>query len=234
MIEDFKEIGLTKVESKVYLKLIELKKATSGLIAKKSGIHRRTVIDALERLIEKGLVSYIKENNRRFFSPVNPERILEIMEEEKEKLENKVKLIKPKYDISQDMEETVFLRGKQGIKTVFDDQIREGKAIFVIGGSKNAEDILDFYFVRYNKLRVNKKIKLSIIFACEKIRNKHYTLTSFRYLPKKYDTYVSTNIYSDKIAIIHWDKLFVVLIKSKEVAKAYKNYFDILWSKAKK
>ncbi|MBL7100545.1 MAG: helix-turn-helix domain-containing protein [Nanoarchaeota archaeon] len=233
MAEDFREIGLTEVESKVYLKLIELKKATSGLIAKKSGIHRRTVLDALERLIGKGLVSYIKENNRRFFSPANPERILEIMEEEKEKLENKVKLIKPRYDISQDMEETVFFRGKQGLKTVFDDQIREGKEIFVIGGSKNAEDILDFYFCRYNKLRVNKKIKLSVIFACEKI-NKKYILSNFRYLPKKYDTYVSTNIYGDKVAIIHWDKLFVILIKSKEVAKAYKNYFDILWNRAKK
>lgn len=233
MEENFKEIGLTEVESKVYLKLIELKKATSGLISKKSGVHRRTVLDALERLIEKGLVSYIKENNRRFFSPANPERILEIMEEEKEKLENKVKLIKPKYDISQAMEETVFFRGKQGIKTVFDDQIREGKTIFVIGGSKNVENILDFYFPRYNKIRVNKKIKLNIIFACEKISGK-YTFASLRYLPKKYDTAVSTNIYGDKVAIIHWDKLFVIVIKSKEVAKTYKNYFDILWGKARK
>jgi len=35
------------------------------------------------------------------------------------------------------------------------------------------------------------------------------------------------------VAIIHWAKLFVILIKNKDIAQTYKNYFDILWEKAK-
>ena len=232
MDKEFREAGLTDVESRVYLKLLELRKATTGSIAKKSGIHRRTVYDALERLTIKGLVSYIKENNKKYFTPANPERLLEIMDEGRDKLKEKIAVMKPQYSLVQEAEETVFFRGKQGLKTVFDDQIMTGKEIFVLGGSKNAEDILQYYFVRYNKLRAEKKIKLKIIFSCERIK-KRFPLTSLRYLPEEYNTNVSTNIYGDKVAIIHWEKLFVILIKNKDIAQTYKNYFDILWEKAK-
>ncbi|MDP2906449.1 MAG: helix-turn-helix domain-containing protein [Nanoarchaeota archaeon] len=233
MENDFREAGLTEVESRVYLRLIELKRATSGEIAKRSGVHRRTVLDALERLITKGLVSYIKENNRRYFVPVDPERLLEIVDEEREKLKDKVSMLKPQYSLVQQMEETVFFRGKPGLKTVFDDQVRSGKDIFVIGGSKNADEILGYYFPRYNRLRAKKNVKLRIIFMCERIK-KHFPLTTVKYLPKEYETCVSTNIYGDKVAIIHWDKLLAILIKNKEIAKTYKNYFDMMWGKAKK
>lgn len=232
-MESLKEIGLTEVESKVYLKLLELQKTTTGLIAKKSGIHRRTVYDALERLVVKGLASYIKENNRRYFTPTNPERLLEIIDEKRDHLEKEVILLKQQYVTVPEKEETVFFRGKQGLKTVFDDQIRERKDICVIGGSKNAENILEFYFPRFTKLRAKEKIHLRIIFACDRIK-KRFPLSKFRYLPKEYDTNVSTNIYGDKVAIIQWGKLFVILTKDKEIAEAYRRYFEIIWSKAKK
>lgn len=231
-MESLRDIGLTEVESRVYLKLLELQKATTGLIAKKSSIHRRTVYDALERLVIKGLASYIKENNRRYFTPANPERLLEIMDEKRDRLEKGIALLKQQWSIVPEKEETVFFRGKQGLKTVFDDQVRERKDICVIGGSKNAENILEFYFPRFTKLRAKKKINLRIIFACDRIR-KRFPLSKFRYLPKEYDTDVSINIYGDKVAIIQWDKLFVILIKDKEIAYAYRNYFGIIWSKAK-
>ncbi|MBM3200459.1 TrmB family transcriptional regulator [Candidatus Woesearchaeota archaeon] len=232
MDKDFREIGLTDVESRVYLRLLELRKATTGSIAKKSGIHRRTVYDALERLTIKGLVSYIKENNRRYFTPANPERLLEILDEGRDKLKEKIVTLQPQYSLVQELEETVFFRGKQGLKTVFDDQVRTGKDILVLGGSKNAEDVLQYYFTRYNKLRAEKKVKLKIIFACKRLK-KRFPLTSLRYLPEEYNTEVATNIYGDKVAIIHWAKLFVILIKNKDIAQTYKNYFDILWEKAK-
>ena len=55
--------GLTKIESKVYLSLLDLGPSLAGQISKHSGIHRRSVYDALDRLAEKGLISYIVKNN---------------------------------------------------------------------------------------------------------------------------------------------------------------------------
>ena len=55
-----KELGLTHLEIKLYKFLLLDGPNHAGLISRKTGVHRRNVYDALERLIQKGLVSYIK------------------------------------------------------------------------------------------------------------------------------------------------------------------------------
>jgi len=55
-----------------------------------------------------------------------------------------------------------------------------------------------------------------------------------RFLPKKYASPVGINIYADKVAIIHWSKdPITILIKSEEIMKAYKKYFELMWKIAK-
>jgi len=47
MGEGLKELGLTEVEIKVYLTLLEIGSSQAGIITRKSGIHRRMVYDAV-------------------------------------------------------------------------------------------------------------------------------------------------------------------------------------------
>jgi len=43
------------------------------------------------------------------------------------------------------------------------------------------------------------------------------------------------NIYGNKTAIILWAKQpIVIAIREKEIADAYKNYFELMWRLAKK
>ena len=65
-IKVFEALGLSNIEAKVYLSLLELGNAVANKVAEKSGIHRRTVYDALETLIEKGLVSFVIEANKKY------------------------------------------------------------------------------------------------------------------------------------------------------------------------
>ena len=83
------ELGLTKNESKIYMALLRLGSAHAGEITEKTGIHRRNVYDSIERLMRKGLVSHVVVDNKKLFNPANPERFLEIIDEEKENLELK-------------------------------------------------------------------------------------------------------------------------------------------------
>ena len=85
-LDILQELGLSITESKVYLALLDLGSGLAGEITKKSQINRTNVYDALERLIEKGLVSYVVSANRKIFEPVNPERLKEILEEKEENL----------------------------------------------------------------------------------------------------------------------------------------------------
>ena len=102
------EIGLTKNESKVYLALVEEGASRAGWITRKTGIHRRNVYDAIEMLIQKGLVSYIKENNIRLYSAVEPTRLLEILKEKERSIEAIVPELQKKFNVTQEKIGTTF------------------------------------------------------------------------------------------------------------------------------
>ena len=61
--------GLTGNEIKVYLALLELGSVTAGEILKKIEIHRGAVYDTLDKLMEKGLVSYVIKANGNTLKP---------------------------------------------------------------------------------------------------------------------------------------------------------------------
>src|SRR3989344_4303295 len=82
-VEILQSLELTATESKAYLTLLEKGKSLAGTIADRSHIHRRNVYDALESLLQKGLVTCIISNNRKYWSCISPERIKSILEEKK-------------------------------------------------------------------------------------------------------------------------------------------------------
>lgn len=231
MIGELKQAGLTDNESKVYLALIDLGPSLAGQISRKTGLHRRTVYDTTEMLIKKGLVGYILRNNRRLFQASNPDRILEIIQEKQNLLSPIVEGLQEKYSQTKVKEETNFYKGKEGLKTVFEDQL-ESKEILILGASPKAYEVLRFYFKWYDKKRKQRKIKARIIASDKRI--KRIVLAKIKYLPQKYSNPVSVNIYGDKVAIILWaSEPLAIVIKNKEIAEGYRNYFELMWRIAK-
>lgn len=233
MYEKLQHIGLTITEAKLYVMLLELGRAQAGMLSRKTGIHRRSVYDALERLIEKGLVSYIKENEKRFYLPTDPKRIQEMIDDQKKQIDDLLPGLQARFMEQTAKQETVFYRGVEGIKTIFEDQIRDGKEVYIIGASHQAKELLQFYIPHYTDKRVKKKIKLHALYAGERHTNA-VPLAEVRYLSASFASLVSTTIYGDKVAIIVWMQEPVgILIKQAEVAKAFKNYFELLWKMGK-
>lgn len=227
------EAGLTRTEAKVYLVLLELGSALAGKITEKSGIHRRSVYDAIERLIEKGLVSYVIKNNRKHFEAVEPKRLLQIMEEREDNIKSILPELELKRKYAEEKQETTFFKGKQALKTIFDDQITTKKEILVFGAATNAYDIIKYYFPRYDNLRVKYKIPVKAIFNTKP--EKRIPLSEIRYLPKQYGSHAATNIYGNNVAIILWsEEPFAILIKNRQIADGYRNYFELMWKVARK
>lgn len=227
MADELKQAGLTENESKVYLSLIDLGPSLAGQISRKTGLHRRTVYDTTEMLIQKGLVGYILKNNRRLFQASSPKRILEIIKEKENLLSPIVEGLNQRYNLIKEKEETNFYKGKEGLKTIFEDQL-DSKEILILGASPKAYEILQFYFKWYDKTRKEKKIKARIIATDKKMKN--IPLAEIKYLPEKYASPVAVNIYKDKTAIIVWAKEpIAILIKNREISEAYKTYFELMW-----
>lgn len=236
MLEELKRLGLTEVEAKVYLALLDEGPSVAGRISRRSGIHRRMVYDACERLIEKGLVGYILRNNRRFFEAVSPERLLELVKEKEESVNAILPQLMLKFRSSRERQETNFYKGQAGLKTVFEQQLREAKEILIIGASSFAYELFPFYFKWYDKRRIERKIKAKILFSVEARKGlKEIPYAKIKFLPTDFSTPAATNIWADKVAIIFWSREnpFAVVIKQKEIADAYRKYFSVLWAFAK-
>ena len=60
---------------------MEIVKTTAGKVTERSKIHRTSVYDALERLIKKGLVSFIIEGDTRYFEATDPKNLMNIIED---------------------------------------------------------------------------------------------------------------------------------------------------------
>ena len=237
-IKILEDSGLTNTEAKVYLMLLKSGSSLAGRITQETGIHRRSVYDALERLIEKGLVSYIKTNNRKYFQAEDPKRLADILKEK----ENTLSIVMPELEAMRkfvpEAKETLFYKGRFALRAIFNDQIEEGKEILVVGGSENVNEIMGYYFMHYDKERKKKGIKVRIIFK-ESARKTDYVktipLADIRFLPDKSSSPLAINIYGDKTAMILWTQEPIgILIKEKTVAEGYRRYFEVLWQNAKK
>ena len=234
-LEILKQAGLTTNESLVYSALLELGPSLAGQISRKTGLHRRTVYDTTEMLIKKGLIGHILKNNRKLFEAVSPKRFLAILKEKENKITEVLPEMMLHYEKTKEKQETNFYQGKQGLRTVFEDQIETKKEILILGASPLAYEILQFYFKWFDKRRKQHKIKTKIIFNKTEKKPK-IPLAEIRYLPQKYTSPLAVNIYGDKIAIILWSKEnpIAIVIKNKEISEGYRKYFELMWKIARK
>jgi sugar-specific transcriptional regulator TrmB len=236
------KIGLTGNEADIYLALLELGPSLVSKIVEKTKINRTNIYDRIERLINKGLVSYVIKNNRKCFYAAKPERIMRYLEEKEERLideKEAVQTILPELEKIQPLikEETVEVyEGKEGLKTILEDILRTKKDILTYGSEGNFSKILRHYFKHYLKRLEKTGIKMKVIFNCDDTRKPfEWKFAEVRYVPKEYKTPTETTIFGNKVAIfLLTEEPKAILITSNVIADSYNKHFNLLWKIAKK
>ncbi len=238
------KLGLTKLQSKIYLKLLQLGPSSVGKIIKQLDVARISCYDTLNRLISKGLVSFIQTRGSRLYQSTDPIKLVYMAEEkEKEALNQKniIKELLPELNQiktigEQEDKEASIYKTKEGIKSLFELMLKTKKPIYVISATGKALQEMRFYFPQWHKKRQKMKISLKIIFNKE-LKNKEIIkmpLSTIKFLPKEYSSPSTLLIFGDYVVNLLWsDTPFAFLIKSKDVVKSYNNYFKVIWSLAK-
>ena len=85
-LENLKELGLSEGQIAVYSAVLELGISTLNGIQEKTGIERRNIYDILNKLIEKGLVSYTLEKGKKTYQCTHPNKILEEIKQKQSSL----------------------------------------------------------------------------------------------------------------------------------------------------
>jgi sugar-specific transcriptional regulator TrmB len=141
-IQSLEVLGLSQGEIKVYSSILNLGISTINKIHEKTGFERRAIYDIINKLIEKGLITYTLERGKRTYKCSPPNRLKEKLQKKQEELTEFAGVI-PKiqeiYNSSKPQVNFEIFRGKEGIKTVFEDMLNH-KNIYAIAGG--------FYIVR--------------------------------------------------------------------------------------
>lgn len=237
------KLGLTKIEAMVYLSLLKLGSTKTGLLVKKTSLHRATVYDVLKRLMEKGLVSYIIKGKIKYFQVTRPEYFLDKIKEEENKLKEKESFVKnlvKELNIikteSKVKEEASIYEGFKGIKLVF-EEILKSKEYVCLGSRARLREVLGDYFEIFQKRKQRLKIKSRLLFD-KSFKNSTYlekVYGNIRFLSKEYNSPISTFIYNNKVAIIISKEIPIAFVlENKELADSFRSYFELLWRTAKK
>ena len=225
-------------EAKIYLALLETGQSLAGTIAEKAKVHRRNVYDALERLIEKGLVSHVIKSNHKYYEAVNPKKIISMLREKLNIASQTLPELLQKYKTSKSKQEVQVLQGIGGMKSFYDDMLKERKDISILSATGKAYTKLSYFIHSWNKKISKLSINMKVLWNYDAINKegfiKELKKTESKILPRNFSTPTQIFIYGEKSAILIWsEEPLCVLIKSKEIATGFKKYFDFMWKLSK-
>lgn len=214
------ELGLTRVESGVFLSLLNKGTCQIGALVRDTGQHRGTVYNALQRLLQKGLVCAEYLNSLTQYSP-NQNGFLTIIADEKNRLaqqEVAVKEISRRIKLSKqfvdDHPATQVMHGKSTFKTFFLDlfyQSRKNEETYrYLGNGGTVHDQMGekyYAFSQQKKVELGAKCKVVLNEGIKKHPSLKFVAGNIRWVPSGYD-FGSREMwrYDNKIVIVDWDK----------------------------
>jgi sugar-specific transcriptional regulator TrmB len=244
------KIGLNKSEIKVYLSLVGIGESTVTPIVRYSKVSKSKVYDVLEKLIQKGLVSFIIKDKKRYYlasDPIQISNYLEKQKEENEKLKEIIDSIIP--DIRKKSEENradtfaEIYHGEKGYQTLREEALRKmipKQELLIIGAPSIANSKMEAWLLEFHKKREKRKVGMKIIYNndAKEYGEKREILkfTQVKYLPKGLMTPSWIEVFNNQviIGVIGTKGIFCFNIVDSDVSKSFEKYFYLLWDIAKK
>ena len=245
MEEELIAIGLTSGEARVYTALLKLGPSTVGPISYNSKVSYSKIYDVLNRLANKGIVTITKKEKTRFYQAINPSRILDIIKKQEAELENKKeKLEKILPDLirleqaNKRNDEAEIFKGIKGIQTAYEIFLEETPKkediYFFYTYKKKHEDLVDeFYwkiFPKFKEFGHNWKGVCTKEYQTSIKKQPHFVKFKIVNFPIPGNIDISNYM----ILVTIWsEEPTAILIRSKEVAQNYRDYFESVWKKGK-
>jgi len=241
-LNHLQELGLSNGQIAVYSAVLELGISTLNSIQEKTGIERRNIYDILNKLIEKGMISYTLEKGKKTYQCTPPNRIIEEIKRKQnnlKELENTMPDIKNLFNISKPDIRAEVYRGIESIKTLLHESL-EFKENYWIGGNSGVQKTqLDVWFKHWMKERAEKKIMMydlvsfgASLEGLDPKDTKAHKKEYYKYcsLPKGFYTPLVIFIFGNKVAQILWNQQpFAMVIESQEVRDSFMKYFNYFW-----
>lgn len=234
------DLGLHETEVRFYLAALELGQAPMRDVAAKAGISRTNAYDVFARLLEQRLVGQVPGPSSRSMMIVAeaPERILDIVEERRRKLEFVLPELRSLHNRSSVKPRVRYHRGSAGIKAVLDETNEcRGKQLL---GMLSMRDLYEVpgraWMDDLVKRRIEAGVFLRVIRSPANDLHQLWPesetdLRALRYAPSDFVFTMTTYIFDEKVVLISSRREnFAMTIESEEFASMQRHFFEVLWS----
>ncbi len=242
--ELLQQLGLTKSQATIYLKLIEKGELSPPMVAKLSGETRSNAYMILQKLEELGLVEKLEKTKKITYQPLNPIALERLAEEKRvtaAKIENQLKQAMPQvlsYFYSFTEKPGIrLLQGVEGLKEIYKDTLRTRQDIYFMRTPSADKDLLgDEYFEQYKKKRAELGITTyayttDIPQARRAARAQDKANKMIRHWIRldDYNAPVEINAYGDKVAFLSYgEEVMGVIIQSPTIAESMRQVFKLI------
>lgn len=240
--EVFEQIGLSPNEAKIYETLLSTGETSVSIISSKAHVHRRNVYDAINRLLEKGLVFQIFQKGENLYQAVHPNKLLEVLKEKETKLIQVLPQLNKIYNTEPPQEAAYIYKGLEGYKNYMRDLARVGEETYFLGakGLWFSPTISEKFLNDFKQGLKRKKVKYYTLYdplvpkklpeAVSKVGG------NYKILPSQYSTSAVCDIFGDYVVTftsvdignIGEDVTIFVMI-NHELAESYRTWFKFMW-----
>lgn len=245
IVEYFSKLGLTELETKVYLGLLKTGPSTVLRLSRQIGVKRATTHGNIESLIEKGLITQTKTGKRRKLVPEPLDRINFILEQKKwdlKKLEEKLPIIsdeiKKEFPITSKplKVETKYFEGKKAVKHIYEDVLTAQEIRSYVNAVEIAKafpENMDVFIKTHNQRKdmkiweiLTKSVKIRE-YAQQMAKGRYY----YKFVPKELTfSVIDYLIYDGKVAIVTArDNITGLIIQNVDYYENAKLIFNFVW-----
>ena len=233
------ELGLTNNEVDVYLSLLTIGSATANDIAKKVGLHRQAVYDALERLLDKGFANFVTKNNVMYFKALQPEKIIDYLDEKKRSVEMVLPELISMTKKENESTNVEVYKGKMVVRIFFREHLKEVEKTKSVPLTNGIDDLkfyekdniaLEKYLAGLRRFNIKEKV---LVVEGQKFLVKGEQ-THYKQLPKEYFSSLPISVVGNKVFTLVWgDPDYLIIIENPLLAEANRKKFNALWKIAK-
>lgn len=246
-IADFlQDLGLSPVEAKIYIRLLELGKSSITELSHSLQMNRITVHFNIKNLIERGLITHIKHGRLRELTPQPPSTLQYLIEQK----QTRVKMLReefasalplmdkliPTKGQSDNKLDVKFFQGKNGVRAIYREVLKSKEIRAYVNISKIFEAFPENSQL-FPDAQIHKSATLWEILE-DSPRSREYIKTFdpkryfYKFFPSKWNVSVFDYlIFDGQIAMISGkEELDGIIIQSDNMYQNAKVIFEMLWS----
>ncbi len=240
--EILEDIGLSPNEAKIYETLLSVGEIGVAEISLKAKVHRRNVYDALNRLIEKGLVFRIFQKGEHQFRAVTPDKLQEVLQAKQKSLSGILPDLKKLYATQPLSEAAYIYKGLEGYKNYRQDLVRVAEDTYFFGAKAMwlTPGIDRQYVTDFNEA-IKRKGKKFLTLYDPRVKEQFPNALKegggkYKILPKKYATPGMIDIFGDYIVSFTsaevgrvGDDVNIFVMQHAQLAETYRTWFKMIW-----